>query len=88
MTEYLLTLEEVLRAKYLESRESYFDGMKGIERLDAQDIAIAKAQLAKCDIPARQREAVEMVFKRIEELWCECDFIEDLKQEILDKIGG
>jgi len=95
MTEYLLTPEEIVFE--LNCSKGIVDTYDSNILQASEDVA--QAQLAKCEEKAKpvwQREAVEMVFERIERLWQDCDYIchiplqdyQSLKQEILDKIGG
>lgn len=67
MTEYLLTPEEI--QKVIDDYKAISDdNILRLCRGDYEDVIdlLIQAQLARCNIPARQREAVEMVFERIE----------------------
>lgn len=95
MTDYLLTPERRNQITNLlnHDQDSFHLAQQAI------DIA-CQEQLAECNIPARQREAVELVFERIGgyqiAYTAECgtnfnftnEQFQSLKQEILDKIGG
>ena len=102
MTEHLLTPEEIAQELDIAEECSYEYSGGTLSTIDVYPLL--QKQIAKCDIPARQREAVQGAFERIEKemtsnfnsdlgtvsagKYILNNVLQSLKQDILKEVKG